>query len=47
LTRWLRIVIAALKFLREERGAKSAFVENKHNSVSLRMAWTLEETTAK
>jgi len=40
-------VIAAGKTLTEEGGAKSAFVENKHNSVSLPMAWTLEETTAK
>ena len=35
------------KTLMEEGGAVSAFVENKHNSVSLRMAWTLEETIAK
>jgi len=40
-------VTAAGKTLKKEGGAISAFVENKHNSVSLRMAWTLEETTAK
>ena len=38
---------AAGEMLMEEGGAISAFVENKHNSVSPRMAWTLEETIAK
>ncbi len=35
------------EMLMEEGGAISAFVENKHSSVSLRMAWTLEETITK